>query len=67
MTEPDQPTGTPARRYAAYALIGAAIGSITVWFVADSVSFATLGSGLIGGAVAGVIAGFIRTRAGLDR
>ncbi|MEQ8400548.1 MAG: hypothetical protein RIB53_19010 [Roseitalea porphyridii] len=67
MTEPNRPPGTPAQRYAAYALIGAAIGAIAVWFVADAVSLATLGSGLAGGAVAGVIAGFVRTRAGLDR
>ena len=67
MTEPDQPPGSPAQRYAAYALIGAAIGAIVVWFVADGISLATLGSGLAGGAIAGVIAGFVRTRAGLDR
>ena len=58
--------GNRGQRYAAYAVIGAAIGGIVVWFVADSYSLATLGSGLVGGAVAGVIAGLIRMRAGLD-
>ena len=64
-TENPQPKGP--QRYAAYAAIGAAIGAIVVWFVADSYSWTTFGSGLAGGAVAGVIAGFVRTRAGLDR
>ena len=53
-------------RYAAYALIGAALGGITVWFVADTYSVATFGSGIAGGAIAGVIAGFVRAKAGLD-
>ena len=59
------PTG--AQRYAAYGAIGAVIGAVVVWLVADGVSLTTLGSGLLGGAVAGVIAGLIRTRAGLDQ
>ena len=41
----------PFARLAAYALLGAVIGGATVWFVADSFSMATLGSGLAGGAV----------------
>ena len=66
MADPNAPQGTPAQRYAAYALIGAAVGAVVVWFVADAFSLATLGSGLGGGAAAGVIAGLVRTRAGLD-
>lgn len=54
-------------KLATYALIGAGIGVVIVWFVADAWSWATAGSGLAGGAVAGAIAGFIRDRAGLDR
>lgn len=54
-------------KLAAYALIGAGIGFAIVWFVADTWTLATAGSGLAGGAVAGAIAGFIRDRAGLDR
>ena len=56
-----------AARHAAYALLGAMIGGATVWFIADEFSLATLGSGLVGGAVAGVLAGFIRSRSGMDR
>lgn len=61
---PDNPN--TAQRYAAYGVIGAVVGGAVVWIIADSFSFATLGSGLAGGAVAGVIAGIVRTRAGLD-
>lgn len=57
----------PFARQAAYALLGAMIGGATVWFVADSFSLATLGSGLAGGAIAGLLAGFIRSRLGMDR
>jgi uncharacterized membrane protein YeaQ/YmgE (transglycosylase-associated protein family) len=67
LTNGNDGQGTPAQRYAAYAVIGAVIGAVVVWFVADAVSFATLGSGLIGGAVAGTVAGFVRSRAGLDQ
>ena len=54
-------------RHAAYALLGAILGGATVWFVADDFSLATLGSGLAGGAIAGLLAGLIRARAGMDR
>ncbi len=54
-------------RYAAYALIGAVIGAVAVFFVADTYNLQTFGAGLGGGAIAGALAGFIRTRAGLDR
>lgn len=54
-------------RYAAYAAIGAVIGVVAVYFVADGFNLASIGAGLVGGAIAGVLAGFIRTRAGLDQ
>ncbi len=62
----DRPQPPASARYAAYGLIGAALGGITVWFVADTYSFATFGSGIAGGAIAGLVAGFVRARAGLD-
>ena len=67
MSDDDPAKPGDARRYAAYAVIGAVIGGAVVWFVADGFTMATLASGVVGGAVAGVIAGFVRTRAGLDR
>lgn len=64
---PVDPRSSKTARLAAYAIIGAVIGAFSVWFVADGFSLNALGSGIAGGAVAGVIAGFVRMRAGLDK
>lgn len=66
MADPDSKS-TKTARYAAYGLIGAAIGAIVVYFVADPFSLASIGQGMVGGAIAGALAGLIRIRSGLDQ
>lgn len=67
MSENNSQTPEGPVRYAAYAAIGAAIGVVAVYFVADGFGLASIGAGVVGGAIAGALAGFIRTRAGLDQ
>ncbi|MEM1378547.1 MAG: hypothetical protein AAGG69_14285 [Pseudomonadota bacterium] len=53
-------------RYATFGLLGAVIGGALVYFFGGSLGMESPVSGAVGGGVAGVVATFIRARAGID-
>jgi outer membrane lipoprotein SlyB len=58
---------TKTQKFAAYAVIGALIGAAVSFFMNDVFSLQTIAVYMASGAVAGVIAGAVRSWAGLDR
>ena len=58
---------TKTQKFAAYAVIGAIVGAIVSFFTNDVFSLGSLAVFMASGAVAGVIAGAVRSWAGLDQ
>lgn len=58
---------TKTQKYAAYAVIGALIGAAVSYFMNDITSLRSIFIYMASGAVAGVIAGAVRSWAGLDK